>query len=91
MEYYNSVWTLLFLLRLMWTMLFIGISVPTLFLLLLLAGEIFPMGISDHALLPGQVHLHLVRVRKLANHQTALPQPHLSQIIFASLLPVVLV
>ena len=68
------------------------IPVPTLFLLPLLIGETLPRRLSEHVLQPGRNHLQLVRVRRLVNDQSALPQPHLrAQIIFASLLPAVLV
>ena len=85
----NSVWCLFILPQLMWTMLFIEIPVPSRLLLLLLLGETLIKRLSGRALLPGQIHFHLGKVRRLANHQTALFQPHLRpQIIFASLLPV---
>ena len=73
------------------TLLFKGIPVSTFFLLLLLMGEMVPKRPSDHALLPGQTHLQLVRVQKLTDHLTALPQPHFRPpIILASLRPIVL-
>ena len=67
-------------------------SVPNLLLLLLLLGETLPKRLSQHALLPGQTYLHLVRVRKLGNHQTASPQPQFRlHIILVSVRPIVLV
>ena len=71
---------------------FIGIPVRKLFLLLLFGEEMLPKRLSDRARLPGLIHLHFVKARKLAKHLIANSQPKLNaHTIYAILLPVVVV
>ena len=48
---------------------FIGVLLPTLFLLLLLVEDILPKWLSVHALLPRQIDLLLAGVLRMEAHQ----------------------